>query len=118
MTCYDPDALTAGGFWHWAVYDIPSSVDHLPAGTGDEGGGNLPVGAQMLADDTGRHCFLGAAPAPGSGNVHRCSDGAEVAGEPGHGARSHARFADADGGRVASRRPYRALVRDLLTAGR
>ncbi|MEK8170280.1 YbhB/YbcL family Raf kinase inhibitor-like protein [Streptomyces sp. M19] len=66
VTCYDPDAPTGSGFWHWVVFDIPASVTELPVGAGSGDFAGCPRAPCRRATTTARGTSAGRPP-PGDG---------------------------------------------------
>lgn len=63
VTCFDPDAPTQSGWWHWLAVNIPVSVTSLQRGAGTVDG--MPDGTVQFRTDYGTPAYQGASPPPG-----------------------------------------------------
>lgn len=68
VTMYDRDV--AGGYWHWIVYDIPTTATGLPQGAGAKSGKGLPAGAHNGANSFGNTEYDGPCPPAGQKPHH------------------------------------------------
>jgi Raf kinase inhibitor-like YbhB/YbcL family protein len=65
VSCFDPDAPTPAGFWHWTLANVPADVTSLGRGLGAPGGPPLPAGSFQVPNDSGSPAYYGAAPPVG-----------------------------------------------------
>lgn len=68
ITCYDPDAPTGSGWWHWVVANLPAETRSLAQGAGKDDA-SLPGQALHGRSDFGTPAYGGAAPP--QGETHR-----------------------------------------------
>ncbi|MGA8622490.1 MAG: YbhB/YbcL family Raf kinase inhibitor-like protein [Candidatus Sulfotelmatobacter sp.] len=64
VTCFDPDAPTGSGWWHWVLVGLPPNITELARGAGL--GSGLPEGAFHVRNDYGERAYGGAAPPKGN----------------------------------------------------
>lgn len=64
VSCFDPDAPTPAGFWHWTVVDVSADTTELEQGWG-QSDLMLPGASYHVRNDGGGHDYTGAAPPPG-----------------------------------------------------
>src|SRR4029079_18434341 len=69
VTCFDPDAPTGSGFWHWLVVNIPAHVNQRARAAGSKGG-TLPPGALQTRTDFGAPGYGGPC-SPKGDHPHR-----------------------------------------------
>jgi Raf kinase inhibitor-like YbhB/YbcL family protein len=67
ITCFDPDAPTGCGYWHWLAFNIPAKVTSLNAGDGND---DSPRGGGSGYSDFGLTGYAGPDPPKGDGDHH------------------------------------------------
>lgn len=109
ITCFDPDAPTPSGYWHWGLVDVPATVTSLDTGAGAEGAA-LPGNAFHVRTDGGARAFEGAAP-PAGDHPHRYYFVVHAVGQPSLGV-----DADASLAVVSFNLAFKAIGRAVLHA--
>ena len=66
LTVFDTDARNGQGWWHWVVFNIPTSVTKLQAGAGSGSDALLPQGAVQGTNDFVTVGYGGPCPPPGN----------------------------------------------------
>jgi Raf kinase inhibitor-like YbhB/YbcL family protein len=69
VTCFDPDAPTPSGFWHWVLVDLPADTTSLDTNAGAEAA-TLPGNAFHVRNDWSSKDYGGAYP-PDGDRPHR-----------------------------------------------
>ena len=67
VSCFDPDAPSPSGWWHWTVVDLPASAAGLPRGAGESDDG-LAAPAFHVRNDAGTRAWFGPYPPAGDGD--------------------------------------------------
>jgi len=67
ITMYDPDAPTGSGWWHWIVFNIPTSTTELVANAGDIKLNLTPEGTIQSITNYGAQGYGGPCPPQGHG---------------------------------------------------
>lgn len=67
---FDTDAQKGAGFWHWMIFDIPSSASGLTKNAGDPQAGLAPAGAIQAHNGAGMAHYFGPCPPPGDKPHH------------------------------------------------
>ena len=62
ITCFDPDAPTGSGWWHWLAFNLPAGLRELAENASADG---LPQGAVQSRNDYGQTGYGGPCPPEG-----------------------------------------------------
>jgi Raf kinase inhibitor-like YbhB/YbcL family protein len=62
LVVWDQDAPVSGGFYHWAIVNVPIGTTMLPEGAGDVTSHKAPRGAVQLFNDWGEAGYGGPCP--------------------------------------------------------